>query len=346
MFVKSRTLLLCLLATALSATPLCAQSKLEKITPNVSDQDAARNSTRTHHALPANTTRGKSFRPSRTAAQMQFMSAHAASAHANSSAAPTVYPGTLSFLGGATVRRAESHAVFVNSSTACPAPACWGNPLQFLKDYGHSEFVRIVDQYVDDHRPDRYTLGDSFTLSAPSSGPYTDANMAAFAHAVASFGGFSGYDHIIHLFLPPGQDVCFDSSFTTCYSPDNPSSFAFCAYHSSADFTDVGHVLYTVEPFQDVPGCAVNPGTPNGQLVDSTNNILSHETTETITDPDGDAWINIIDLSMLFEETGDECELVNVFQGGFMPVDVELDHHLYAIQPEYSNLARGCASRP
>jgi len=29
----------------------------------------------------------------------------------------------------------------------------------------------------------------------------------------------------------------------------------FCGYHSSADFKDIGHVLYTVEPYQNVSGC-------------------------------------------------------------------------------------------
>ena len=71
--------------------------------------------------------------------------------------------------------------------------------------------------------------------------------------------------------------------------PDNLKSFAFCAYHGGATFRDIGHVLYSVEPFQGVEGCSSRPGAPNGQLADSTNNVLSHETFETITDPDGDA---------------------------------------------------------
>jgi hypothetical protein len=71
---------------------------------------------------------------------------------------------------------------------------------------------------------------------------------------------------------------------------NSQQTFAFCAYHSSVQFKDIGHVLYGVEPFQDVPGCSVRPGTPNGQLVDSTNNSLSHELFETISDPDGTAW--------------------------------------------------------
>jgi len=73
------------------------------------------------------------------------------------------------------------------------------------------------------------------------------------------------------------------------------------------DFRDIGHVLYSVEPFQNVEGCSSRPGTPDGQLADSTNNVLSHETFETIPDPDGTAWLNILDNGVFGQEIGDEC---------------------------------------
>ena len=50
--------------------------------------------------------------------------------------------------------------------------------------------------------------------------------------------GDAGYGHIYHVFIPPGQDGCFDATFTVC------ASNVFCAYHSSVDFTDVGPSLY------------------------------------------------------------------------------------------------------
>ena len=84
------------------------------------------------------------------------------------------------------------------------------------------------------------------------------------------------------------------------YSPDNPATFAFCAFHASVNFSDVGHVLFTVEPFQNVPGCAVGKPSPNGVLVDSTASVLSHQLIETITDPDGDAWWITNDLDLFF----------------------------------------------
>ena len=133
-----------------------------------------------------------------------------------------------------------------------------------------------------------------------------DEDIIAIAHAgAAAFG--SGYHHIYHIFLPPGQDVCFTGT-NECYSPDNPDTFFFCAFHASVDFSDIGHVLLTVEPYQNVNGCSVVQPSPNGPIVDSTADVLSHELFETITDPDGTAWWNRYDLDLFGAEIGDECQ--------------------------------------
>lgn len=254
------------------------------------------------------------------------------------------YPGDLSFNGGAVLPNTVQHGVFVNPTSACPAPGCWGDPLGFLTNLNASQFIHVTDQYVAAKGDRRYPVGNNFVLRAPSSTtPLTDDDMAAYAHAAARASGQSGYGHVFHLFLPPGQDVCFDSSFSACYSPDLPPSFAFCGYHSSADFADLGHVVYTVEPYQAVPGCAVKPGTANGTVADSTNNTLSHELIETITDPDGTAWFNTSNLANLFSEIGDECSFVDLNSSGFDSSDLRLNGKAYSIQPEYSNVGHQCA---
>jgi hypothetical protein len=264
------------------------------------------------------------------------------------------FPGDLTFLGGKVVHMAESHPIFLLPNGSCAIATCWGDPEGFLADFAHSELAHITDQYVGEHQGNRYTLGDQFALSfSPPQKPLTDANIVAVVHAAAALSGESGYGHIFHVFLPPGQDECFTSADTKCYSPDDPSTFAFCAYHNSVDFTDIGHVLYTVEPFQNVPGCNVRPGTPNGQLVDSTNSTLSHELIETITDPDGDAWFNFSNNSLIGQEIADECQflfLEQISQNEFAvfsdPTVFKVGRHRYAVQPEYSNQDHGCAVDP
>src|SRR5262249_29156911 len=146
-----------------------------------------------------------------------------------------------------------------------------------------------------------------------------------------------GYDKIYNLFLPRGQDTCFDSR--NCYSPDVWASFTFCAYHSSMNVPDaVGniiHVLYTVIPYQNVVGC--QRFGPNGPLIGSTNSTLSHETFETITDPDAlTAWYRDFDN----KEIGDICSEI-------LANPINLNGSDYAIQQEYSNMAQTCvASMP
>jgi len=264
------------------------------------------------------------------------------------------FPADLTYFGGAVVPFAQSHPIFLLPHGSCPVATCWGDPESFLIDFGSSDLARITDQYVGAHVSNRYALGDEFALSyTPPAVPLTDATMRAIAHAAVLLSGESGYEHIFHIFLPPGQDECFSAAATTCYSPDKPNSFAFCAYHSSVTFSDVGHVLYTVEPFQNVPGCQVRPGTPNGQLIDSTNSNLSHELVETITDPDGSAWFNFTTNALAGAEIADECQFLAILQvspTSFAvfndPTVFKVGKHVYATQPEYNNQDHACGVAP
>jgi hypothetical protein len=260
------------------------------------------------------------------------------------------YPGDLSYQGGATVDHVQSHAVYVrNSAVNCTTPACWGNPEGFLQDLGRSDFIHITDQYVGRHDDNRYTDGGHATVTF-SSLPHelTDSNMLAVVHAVASQTHQTGYNHIYHVFLPPGTDECFDNTFTVCYSPDIPSTFFFCAYHGSVDFADIGHVLYSVEPFQNVGGCNLAPGSPNGQLVDGTANVLSHELFEALTDPDGDAWWNTASNALFGNEIGDECSFIIFLPTGvfFDPPVFNIGGKRYAVQSEYNNSSHACTTEP
>jgi hypothetical protein len=266
------------------------------------------------------------------------------------------FPADLTYNGGAVVPFAQSHPIFLLPNGSCPIATCWGDPESFLTDFANSDLAHVTDQYVGQHSRGRYILGDEFALSytpTPPTAPLTDANIRAIVHAAALFSGETGYEHIFHVFLPPGQDECFTAAATACYSPDVPNSFAFCAYHSSVTFQDVGHVLYSVEPFQNVDGCRVRPGTPNGQLIDSTNSTLSHELIETITDPDGDAWFNFTAVVLAGQEIGDECDLFTIQQVSPTqfavfgdPTVFRVGKHRYATQPEYSNNDHGCGVAP
>jgi hypothetical protein len=261
------------------------------------------------------------------------------------------FPADLQFHGGHTVASMQQVAIYMNPNGACTIAGCWGDPEGFLSDLAKSDFIHVVDQYTGSTADDRYTVAGTHVMInyKPNASPFTDADMLAIVHAVAAaMGAPGGYGNQFHVFLPPGQDECFNLGYKVCYSPDDLKTFFFCAYHGSADFSDIGHVLYSVEPFQDNFGCSSRPGTPNGQLADSTNNVLSHEVFETITDPDGTAYWNSLDNGIFGEEIGDECSFLLFTSTAvyFDPSDVTLNGKSYVAQPEYNNAQHACTTSP
>lgn len=256
---------------------------------------------------------------------------------------PVLYGGDLVSSKGKVVKAAQSHAIYVNCT---PVSTCWGNPEGFLTNLGKSSFIHVADQYVTATANNRYTVGKNAAVNYSHFGnTLYPEDLYAIVHAVAKTDG-TGYGHIYHLFLPKGTDTCFDQS-SSCYSPDNPSNWAFCAYHQSVTFSDIGHVLMTIEPYQDVAGCNVQTPSPNGQVADSTNSVLSHELFETITDPDPDTgWTNITSLDLWGYEIGDECQPLVNNSSAFLVPTFAINGKKYEVQLEYSNKYHGCVSVP
>jgi PKD repeat protein len=94
---------------------------------------------------------------------------------------------------------------------------------------------------------------------------------------------------------PSGVGSCFDAT------PANGCAYTdYCAYHSSFNLGS-GRTLYANQPYPNDPGCDSGQQ-PNGDLADSTINLISHEHNETITDPRGNAWFDSNG-----DENGDKC---------------------------------------
>jgi hypothetical protein len=321
--------------------------------PTASDQAMADEATVVYrHAKPANTPAGQS-------AKLRDITTGGTTAGAATGATTVVdndylrFPADLTNNRGTVVRVAQMHAIFLvpKNNARCTGPACWGNPENFLNDLNISEFIHLADQYVGATANNRYPVAPHHLISyTPTlkTAPLTDANIIGYVTQVARATGQTGYGHIYHVFLPPGQDECIALG-GPCYSPDVPKTFVFCGYHGSFNLSITQHVLYTVEPFQDVPGCSVRPGTPNGQVTDSTDNTLSHETFETITDPDGSAWFNTRAIALAGAEIGDECSFFiapTPTTAFFDPTVSPIGNHTYAVQPEYTNSEHSCGSNP
>jgi hypothetical protein len=324
---------LCLFA--LSSAPLLAQSTtVSQTSIAASDMAAASSATNSWYRIsPANTKAAKNIPPSALSNKVQKS--------VPSLPSPGFYPADLVYHGGPVVPSAKNDLVYFD----CPAgpTACWGNPATFLTNLNKSAFIHLSDQYVGTTANFRYPVGKTLKVNQTLQTNVLDQNeILSIVHAAAvSFSVPSGYSHIIHVFLPKGIDTCFDLT-SICYSPDNPPSFAFCAYHGSVMFSDIGHILFTVEPYQNVPGCQVASPSPNGLLVDSTASVLSHEFFETITDPDGDAWFSDVSLIELGAEIGDVCEPIGNGAAQFLDPVFVVGGQNYKLQPEYANKFHGC----
>ena len=257
---------------------------------------------------------------------------------------PYFYPADVKKGTGTTLAATTHHALYVDYTGTIAAN--WGNPEQFLKDLNASTFIHLLDQYAGSTASSRYPVGGNAAITYSFYGHVLyEHEIWAIVHAAAVKYG-SGSGHLYHVFLPKGMDTCMDLT-PFCYSPDNSPTWAFCAYHSYVTFAaPVGTVLFTVEPYQDVPGCAVATPSPNGQLADSTNGVLSHETFEAISDPvPGLGYINRY-TPFYGGEIGDEClALVNT-AAEFLDPTLTLNGKSYMAQLEYSNTYHACASVP
>jgi hypothetical protein len=148
-----------------------------------------------------------------------------------------------------------------------------------------------------------------------------------------------GASDIYFLVLPDGLGTCTDSSSSTCAL--GGSETGYCGYHSQ---TDSG-VLYAVIPYNAVPGhCQSGNPRPNGNPADPALSTISHEHSETVTDPQAySAWVDPSG-----QENGDLC--ITQFGpalGG--SADSAFNEMIagghYYLQEEWSNEDGGCAPR-
>jgi hypothetical protein len=244
-------------------------------------------------------------------------------------------PFDLAYNGGPVVKAATHYVVYVNCVAPETPATCWGNgtltPANFLRHLNGSEYLRLVNEYI----------GAEAKLKFPVTSMRTTTNFAnpkrvtlqeiqhIVADAITVSGGAIGYSGIYHVFLPNGTEVCIVAG--NCYSPSDPAGWAFCAFHGSVNFEGGKHVLFTVQPYQGVPGCQW-PSQAQG-LIDATGSTLAHEVLETITNPDFDAWAN----ALFGFEISDMCSTFGS--------NVLLNARPYFLQSQYSNTKHMCTTQ-
>ncbi len=242
-------------------------------------------------------------------------------------------PFDLTYFGGQVLHAATSYNVYVNCPTT-PA-ACWGtgslSPRNVIKDLNFSDFIRLVNEYIGSDARKQFPVKELKTtakFATPEFAILEEIFQVIFSAVQKT--GATGYDAMYHVFLPQGTSMCIDEF--TCYSPDDPANSVFCAFHGSVDFSDTEHVLFSVEPYQAVPGCQLPGQTPHG-VIDATASTLSHEVMETITNPDGDGWFNLL----FGLEMADICFA--------FATNRTLNGHDYFVQSEWSNKRHACTNK-
>lgn len=222
----------------------------------------------------------------------------------------------LAYYGGPTVGSESAYDIYVN----CGSASCWGAPGTFLSNLASTSFIHLLDQYTGSSSNGRYTYAGGLLENYDTSYTLQDQDIYNMVYAAAKSYG-TGYGHIYHVFLMSGVSQC-SASAGGCYAQQ------YCAYHGAVDFSDIGHTLYSVEPYQGISGCM----SPNGRLADSTNSTLSHEYYETITDPD--VQTNVAWYNNTYGEIGDICR--NSY--GYITVGGTS----FDIQKEWSNKYHAC----
>ena len=174
-------------------------------------------------------------------------------------------------------------------------------------------------------------------------------------HSLGLPEGSTGTAPVYFIVTPATVNTCLDSS--TC--ADN----FYCAYHSSVtDPSSNQQLLYADLPLllgaDDPKGCQSDHTSavqaPNGdQVADIAVGDLSHELSESITDPFGDGW-----TTSAGDESGDLCGATQLDANAFLPTlggsaasgtlydQQPVSGSQYYIQSEFSNGDGGCRMAP
>jgi hypothetical protein len=162
----------------------------------------------------------------------------------------------------------------------------------------------------------------------------TDAQIQAEIMHVMSINGWTGgLDKIFVLFTSSGEGSCFTSASTSC------AYTQYCAYHGSTSGSPT--VLYANMPYANTSVCKTSSQTePNGDLGDLTVSVLTHEISETITDPLGNAWFD-----SMGNEIGDLCNFnfgTNTWAGPSAAANQMWSGFFFETQQEWDNHTGAC----
>jgi hypothetical protein len=146
------------------------------------------------------------------------------------------------------------------------------------------------------------------------------------------------------LLTPPGVESCFEPEGLSCSA--GAENAEYCAYHSAISLAAAKVIIYANDP--DEPACDTGDH-PNGAGDIALGGGLVHEHSESVTDPELNAWKakngeEVGDLCRTFEPESEFGEPIGLAADGAKYNQV-INGHYYWYQQEWSNEAEGCAQR-
>ncbi len=149
--------------------------------------------------------------------------------------------------------------------------------------------------------------------------------------------------HEYFLLTPPGVESCFESEGRSCSAGAEHAEF--CAYHGAISVAGKT-IVYSNDPYELECGTGNYPSGPGDIALQGG---LVHEHSESVTDPELNAW-----KAKNGEEIGDICRTLEPLSEFGEPLGTAPDGakynqvingHDYWYQQEWSNEAGGCAQR-
>ena len=335
------------------------------------EPDVATSTTSTTSSAPTTTSTSKTATATSSSATSSTTTASADQTTTATIQAPLV---PMNYHGGPVLRQVNTYAIFWDPGNEAPFPSSFESGVeQYLQDVANASGspdnqYSVLAQYGDSSGPGTYAqkYGGAYidtdpyppdggaggcspgqaTPDPPAGYTYclTDAQVQGELSNVIASNGWPVSTHAIYfVLLPAGIDECETNS---AQADDNGCADSnFCSYHS---FFGTGQPpLYDVMPWADVPGCQ-SGYSPNGSggndPLDDQLTLMSHEQSETITDPFGNAWWDANG-----EEVADRCLDPDWFGslGGVLPDQYNelIDGDQYILQGNYSNDGETCRSR-
>lgn len=227
--------------------------------------------------------------------------------------------------GGPVLQSSTAYAIYWGNQSKFPSDLKTAMPI-FFEGYGDSVYSYILDQYLPDVETSNF---DPATIADKTAAPRRSPSTAAIVKEACKYikSGKLPLDAIDATNDSGGIYFVFTANF--------PRNLNFCAWHSYGTCKGQKIAVAYIPNLKNVLGC--NPGDlyaanaySEGTRADA--NVVAHEESEAITDPELDAWFDSSGY-----EVGDKCAWM-------FSSEVALANDTnWQLQEEWSNSGSACA---